>query len=108
MTVVWNSSALPGGGSGSTDGIRIETVEGSERRVYFACKRLLDALGSLALLPALAPVFLLIAAAIKIDDRGPVLYRQERVGARRKRLNGRLVWEIETFRIFKFRSMIQN
>jgi lipopolysaccharide/colanic/teichoic acid biosynthesis glycosyltransferase len=76
--------------------------------VYFACKRMLDVAGALALLVVLAPLLLLITLAIKLDDGGPVLYMQERVGSRRKRLDGRIVWEIENFRIFKFRSMIQN
>lgn len=57
-------------------------------------KRLIDlTLASLALLLA-SPVLLIIAAAIKLDTRGPVFFRQERIG----RAN-------EPFRIFKFRSM---
>jgi len=45
-------------------------------------------------LVALLPLFLIIALAIKLDSRGPVLFVQERVGAR-----GR------PFRLLKFRSM---
>jgi exopolysaccharide biosynthesis polyprenyl glycosylphosphotransferase len=57
-------------------------------------KRAVDlVLVSLGLL-VLAPVLLLVAAAIKLDSPGPVLFRQERVGK-----NGRRFW------IFKFRSM---
>ena len=44
-----------------------------------------------------SPVLLGLAAAIKLEDGGPVFYRGERVG-----LHG------ETFRIFKFRSMVVN
>jgi exopolysaccharide biosynthesis polyprenyl glycosylphosphotransferase len=47
----------------------------------------------LALL-VLAPVFLALALAVKLDSRGPAFFRQERVG-----LRGR------SFRVFKFRSM---
>jgi lipopolysaccharide/colanic/teichoic acid biosynthesis glycosyltransferase len=43
---------------------------------------------------ALAPLFALIAAAIKIDSRGPVLFRQQRVGFRGK-----------PFELLKFRTM---
>lgn len=57
-------------------------------------KRLLDLLSSVALLALLSPVFLLVAAAIKADSRGPVFYRQWRTG-----LNGR------RFRMYKFRTM---
>ncbi len=57
-------------------------------------KRVMDvSLASLALLLA-SPLLLMIAAAIKLDTRGPVFFRQERSGQ-----NG------VPFRIFKFRSM---
>lgn len=57
-------------------------------------KRGLDIVGSLAALVMLAPLFALIAAAIKLEDRGPVLFPQVRVGR-----HGR------QFRMLKFRSM---
>ena len=57
-------------------------------------KRLVDVLAAAAGLLLLAPLFLLIAIAIKLDSAGPVFYRQERVGR-----HGR------PFRIFKFRTM---
>ena len=57
-------------------------------------KRALDLLAAAAGLLLLAPAFLLIALAIKLDSPGPVFFRQERVG-----LRGR------PFRIFKFRTM---
>jgi lipopolysaccharide/colanic/teichoic acid biosynthesis glycosyltransferase len=57
-------------------------------------KRSVDVLAALSGLLLLAPLFALLALAIKLDSRGPVFYRQERVGR-----HGRL------FRIFKFRTM---
>ena len=57
-------------------------------------KRLLDFSAALLGLLLLAPAFGLIAAAIKLESRGPVFFRQERVGR-----HGR------PFRIFKFRTM---
>lgn len=58
-------------------------------------KRAFDlAFGTLALLVAL-PVMAVVAVAIKLDDGGPVMFRQTRVG-----LHGK------PFRIFKFRTMI--
>ena len=46
-----------------------------------ATKRLVDVLGSLSLLAILSPVFFVIAAAIKLNSPGPVLFRQKRIGA---------------------------
>ena len=57
-------------------------------------KRSFDIVISLGSLIALAPVFLLIGVAIKIDSPGPMLFRQRRAG-----FSGR------TFTIYKFRSM---
>jgi lipopolysaccharide/colanic/teichoic acid biosynthesis glycosyltransferase len=58
-------------------------------------KRAFDVLVSVAGLVALSPISLLIALAIKLDDGGPVLFSQERVG-----MNGRV------FKAHKFRSMV--
>ena len=66
-------------------------------RVGRAMKRMMDVLGSLALLALLSPVFLLITAAIKLTSRGPVLFRQKRIGEQ-----GR------PFTFLKFRSMYVN
>lgn len=57
-------------------------------------KRVFDLLASALGLLVLAPLLLLIALAIKLDSRGPVFFRQERVGQ-----GGKL------FRIHKFRTM---
>lgn len=57
-------------------------------------KRLFDIIASGCGLLVLAPVFLIVAIWIKVDSRGPVFYRQVRVGRYNK-----------DFRIFKFRSM---
>ena len=57
-------------------------------------KRVLDLIGSGCALVLLSPLFLLIAVAIKLEDRGPVIFPQIRVGR-----HGR------QFRMFKFRSM---
>ena len=57
-------------------------------------KRLFDIVASGLGLIVLSPLFLILAICIKLDSRGPVFYRQVRVG----RYN-------RDFRIFKFRSM---
>src|ERR1017187_6357739 len=49
-------------------------------RLGRATKRLIDVRGSLSLLAILSPVFFIIAAAIKLTSRGPVLFQQKRIG----------------------------
>ena len=61
-------------------------------------KRLIDLILSSVGIIVLALPMLIIAVAIKIDDPGPVLFKQKRVG---KKKNG----EITYFMIWKFRSM---
>ena len=58
-------------------------------------KRRFDIIASAAGLVALLPLLLLIALAVKLDSRGPVFFRQERVGRHGK-----------PFHIHKFRSMM--
>lgn len=57
-------------------------------------KRLFDIVASGLGLIVLCPLFLILAIWIKLDNKGPVFYRQVRVGYKNK-----------DFRIFKFRSM---
>jgi lipopolysaccharide/colanic/teichoic acid biosynthesis glycosyltransferase len=78
------------------------------RRVYFLIKRGLDLVLAACLLILLSPLMLLIGVLIRLDSPGPVLFVQERVGARRRIQNGRSDWEIRPFRFFKFRSMVQG
>jgi sugar transferase (PEP-CTERM system associated) len=59
-----------------------------------AVKRVFDVLASLVLLAFSLPIIVITAVLIKLDSRGPVFYRQKRVG-----ING------ETFELLKFRSM---
>jgi lipopolysaccharide/colanic/teichoic acid biosynthesis glycosyltransferase len=50
------------------------------RRVPRGIKRAADVLGSAMVLILLAPLLLIVAMAIKLSSRGPVLYRQKRIG----------------------------
>ncbi|HEY8932947.1 MAG TPA: exopolysaccharide biosynthesis polyprenyl glycosylphosphotransferase [Rariglobus sp.] len=65
--------------------------------VFERLKRISDILLSGFALTAGAPLFLAIALAVWIDDRGPVLFRQTRIGKNRV-----------PFRLFKFRTMRPN
>jgi exopolysaccharide biosynthesis polyprenyl glycosylphosphotransferase len=63
----------------------------------FVAKSVFDWLGALCVTFLLSPVLGVVAVAVKISSRGPVFYRQERVGR-----DGR------HFRMFKFRSMVSG
>ena len=66
----------------------------TRRPVYEAAKRLLDLSLAVPGLVLLAPLFGLIALAIRLDSRGPVFFRQDRAGLAGRR-----------FRLVKFRTM---
>lgn len=58
-------------------------------------KRIFDVILSSALLLLLSPLFLLLALAVRLDSKGPVFYRQERMGR-----------DGQSFFLRKFRSMV--
>ena len=79
-----------------------------DRLLYYAAKRLMDFVISLALLVIFFPLMLLIALAISLYSPGPVFFVQERVGAIR-RSHGRFTsWKQATFHCYKFRTMHMN
>lgn len=69
----------------------------SKKKVSLVLKRIFDIIASLILLILLSPIFLILTIWIKLDSEGPVFYRQERITTYGKK-----------FRIFKFRTMIQD
>lgn len=67
----------------------------SKKKGQLVLKRLFDICLSLILIIILSPVILIISIWIKLDSKGPVFYRQERITQYGK-----------VFRIFKFRTMV--
>lgn len=65
-----------------------------KKKVYLFFKRLLDIICSFLAIIVFAIPMLIVALAIKCDSKGPVLFKQERVGKNKK-----------LFKIWKFRSM---
>ena len=63
-------------------------------KVYLCVKRFLDLICSFLALLMLSPVFLILIIAIKLDSKGPVLFKQKRVGIHKTHFN-----------ILKFRTM---
>jgi lipopolysaccharide/colanic/teichoic acid biosynthesis glycosyltransferase/glycosyltransferase involved in cell wall biosynthesis len=66
-------------------------------RVDRGAKRALDIVGASAAILVFSPLMILTALLIKLEDRGPVLFRQIRVGEGGRR-----------FRVLKFRSMVRD
>jgi len=62
--------------------------------MYLVVKRFLDLILSLIGFMLLSPVFVIIIIAIKLDSKGPILFRQKRVGIKKSHFN-----------ILKFRTM---
>jgi len=80
----------------------------SENIFYAVLKRCMDICLATALIIILLPILLLIALLIKLDSRGPVIFTQERVGAKRQRFGRQCVWVVQNFPFYKFRSMVRD
>jgi exopolysaccharide biosynthesis polyprenyl glycosylphosphotransferase len=86
----WRSEEFDGGHY-------IATYTGAGEGWPLTAKRSLDIVLSAVLLILLAPLLLVVAAAIKITSPGPILFLQERIGLNKRR-----------FKIRKFRTMVPN
>ena len=81
-----------------TEGIEISKILERESKLYLFIKRSIDIICSLAGIIVLSPVFLIVAALIKIEDpKGSIFFCQERNGQ-----------HPNTFKMYKFRSMVHN
>lgn len=66
----------------------------THQKIYLVFKRLFDILSSLLAIIVLSPLLLIISIIIKLDSKGPILFKQKRIGKNKK-----------IFKIWKFRSM---
>lgn len=73
------------------------SARGKQSLLYLFIKRLFDIFASLIGIVILITLTLIIGLAIKLEDRGPIFFAQERVTK-----NGKL------FKLYKFRSMVTN
>lgn len=87
------------GGKGSGDLVLYPdlTNRNQNRKASRGVKRAFDIVGSASLLLVLSPLLLLIALAVKVTSKGPILFRQRRVGQYG-----------QEFDFLKFRSMFVN
>lgn len=74
-----------------------KTNKTNQGRFYLTVKRLLDFVLSLIGIVVLIPVFIIIGILIKVDSRGPVIFKQKRYGK-----------DKEPFYIYKFRTMASD
>jgi exopolysaccharide biosynthesis polyprenyl glycosylphosphotransferase len=82
------------GGSSPSVMLRSSALDGGPKKASLVVKRAMDVVGSLLALVLLFPALVAIAIAIKLTSKGPVLFRQERVGQHGRK-----------FVFLKFRSM---
>ena len=80
-----------------SDGLPVQDRWTQSQAVQLMLKRLVDIVLASGALLFLLPMLLFVALAIKLTSRGPIFFRQDRVGR-----NG------ETFKIFKFRTMFTD
>jgi exopolysaccharide biosynthesis polyprenyl glycosylphosphotransferase len=73
----------------------LKNLREGEKKIYDKFKRIFDLTLALIILSLTFPFWPLISLAIKIEDGGPVFYKQERIGKNKK-----------IFKLVKFRSMI--
>lgn len=73
----------------------LENLKEGEKKIYDKLKRIFDIVLAFLILILTLPIWPLITLAIKLEDKGPVFYLQERVGKNKK-----------IFKLIKFRSMI--
>lgn len=68
-----------------------------DKLYYIVIKTIIDYIAALILLIVLSPLFLVICILIMLDSKGPVIYRQERLGK-----------DNHTYMMYKFRSMHED
>lgn len=82
----------------NVEGVPVVTIRsGPEEGWPLLVKRVIDVIVSASMLALLSPLLLLIAALVKLDSPGPVLFRQVRIGLNRRR-----------FKVLKFRTMVNE
>lgn len=65
--------------------------------MYKYIKHFFDVIIAIVLLLLFSPIFVIVAILIKLESRGPVIFKQDRLGYKGK-----------IFKIYKFRSMVQG
>ena len=75
----------------------LENEEGKVSIIYLFSKRAIDIVGSIVGLVLLSPILLIVAIAIKLESKGPIIFSQKRIGLKGKE-----------FKMYKLRSMVED
>lgn len=93
LPLVWDVSHSPAGAAAMSTPLFLDVHLDTER-AYQLAKRALDIVGAAVGIVLLAPLMAMVAVAIKLTSKGPVLFKQQRIGYRGK-----------PFIMYKFRTM---
>jgi lipopolysaccharide/colanic/teichoic acid biosynthesis glycosyltransferase/ActR/RegA family two-component response regulator len=78
------------------------------REIYFAGKRIFDFCLAAACLVLLSPVLLLAAALVRLESPGSPIFKQTRVGSRRRKTADGEIWKTVPFTFYKLRTMMND
>jgi lipopolysaccharide/colanic/teichoic acid biosynthesis glycosyltransferase len=99
----------PGGGVAADVAVEATHLSSAftsgDARFYRIAKRTVDVVMAALAIVLLSPLLLLIAAAIRLDSPGRVIFAQERIGGRRRKDGRGSSWVVHPFVLFKFRTM---
>lgn len=65
--------------------------------MYLLIKRVVDTIIACVMLIVISPILLIVAIAVKLDSKGPAIFKQDRIGK-----------DFKPFKMYKFRSMVVN
>lgn len=65
--------------------------------MYYLIKRILDTIIACVMLIIISPILMIVAVAVKLDSKGPAIFKQDRIGK-----------DFKPFKMYKFRSMVVN
>ena len=76
------------------------------QRRYFVVKRSVDIVAASVLLVLASPLLVAVVIAIKLESKGPALFRQQRI--RGRQIDRGPGWALEPFQLYKFRTMVAD
>jgi lipopolysaccharide/colanic/teichoic acid biosynthesis glycosyltransferase len=90
------------------DPLALSPLVEDQKFFYYFIKRGMDIILAILLLLLLMPIMVLISILIVIDSRGPVIFSQTRIGAKRWTRNGFSYWQRTEFKCHKFRTLVKD